>query len=115
MLNSEQQKISFINIVNVNTTSMKRKELFGYGTIVEIPVHPVVSIMGIKFSCSSDEKERVLFAVEKYREEDTNPMEYKVCCVPIDQSGKFGKESFYSSDLRSLIREGVVKVVNFKS
>ena len=84
-----------------------------YGMVLEIPVNPIeynfMDMFGI--SSSNSEKIKALFTVEKYWEKDENPNSYKVKCVPIDKSGRFGVEKFYSSYLSSLIREGRVKII----
>ena len=84
-----------------------------YGMVLEIPVNPIeYNFMGMfGISSSNSEKVKTLFTVEKYWEKDEDPNVYKVKCVPIDKSGKFGVKKFYSSDLSSLIREGSVKII----
>ena len=89
-----------------------KKEL-KYGMVLEIPVNPIeYNFMGMfGVSSSNSEKVKTLFTVERYWDDDKNPNVYKVKCIPIDKSGKFGVEKFYSSDLLSLIREGRIKIV----
>lgn len=84
-----------------------------YGMVLEIPVNPIeYNFMGMfGVSSSNSEKIKTLFTVEKYWEKDEDPNIYKVKCIPIDKSGKFGVEKFYSSTLLSLIREGRIKIV----
>ena len=46
-----------------------------------------------------------------HREDDTDPMRFKVTCVPVDKSGKFGLKKYYSCDLVSLIEGGTIKII----
>lgn len=89
------------------------KTILKYGMVLEIPVNPIeYNFMGMfGVSSSNSEKVKTLFTVERYWDDDKNPNVYKVKCVPIDKSGKFGVEKFYSSDLSALIREGSVKII----
>lgn len=85
-----------------------------YGMKLLIPVHPIeydfCGMFGI--TSSSSPLVETEFTVEKYWEKDTDANAYKVKCVPTDNSGKFGVENYYSSDLVSLIeRDKVVKVI----
>jgi hypothetical protein len=84
-----------------------------YGMVLEIPVNPIeYNFMGMfGVSSSNSEEIKTLFTVERYWDNDKDPNVYKVKCVPIDKSGKFGVEKFYSSDLSSLIRKGHIKIV----
>lgn len=76
-----------------------------YGMKLLIPVNPIehdfMGMFGI--TSSSSEKVKTEFTVEKYWDNDTDPMRYKVKCVPVDKSGRFGVEKYYSDDLVSLI------------
>ena len=82
-----------------------------YGIIVEMEVSRplIIPFLGIALSNSSDKTYPVKFVVEKYWEDDEDPMAYKVKLKPLEEG--FGYEKFYSSDLVSLIRKGIVKVV----
>lgn len=85
-----------------------------YGMKLLIPVHPIeydfCGMFGI--TSSSSPLIETEFIVEKYWDNDSDPMAYKVKCVPTDNSGRFGCEKFYSSDLASLItRDKTIKVV----
>jgi hypothetical protein len=83
---------------------MKNKTL-EYGMKLLISVHPIeYDFMGMfGITSSSSKLIEAEFTIEKYREKDTNPMEYKVRCIPVDKSGRFGNETYYSSDLLQLI------------
>ena len=85
-----------------------------YGMKLLIPVHPIeynfIGLFGI--SSSNSELIKAEFTVEKYWEDDTNPMGYKVKCVPVDKYGKFGIKNYYSSDLVSLIeRDQFIEII----
>lgn len=82
-----------------------------YGMIVEMEVSrpTFVPIFGIALSSSSDKTYPVKFVIEKYWEDDEDPMAYKVKLKPLEEG--FGYEKFYSSDLVSLIQKGIVKVI----
>ena len=84
-----------------------------YGMKLMIAVNPIeYDFCGIGVSTSNSEKVWGEFIVDKYRDSDTDPMAYKVKCVPVDKSGQFGNEKFYSSDLVSMIESGKsVKIV----
>lgn len=85
-----------------------------YGMKLLIPVHPFeynfMGMFGIS-SSNSDEIETE-FIIDKYWEDDTDPMSYKVTCVPVDMSGMFGLKKYYSCDLVSLIADGTIKIIN---
>lgn len=85
-----------------------------YGMKLLIPVHPIeYNFMGMfGITSSNSELVKTEFTVEKYWESDTDPMRYKVKCIPVDKSGKFGIQNYYSSDLVSLIeRDNFIEVV----
>ena len=84
-----------------------------YGMELEIAVNPIeYNFMGMfGISSSNSEKVKTRFTVEKYRDSDTNPNSYKVKCVPIDKSGLFGVEKFYSYDLSNMIERCQIKVI----
>ena len=85
-----------------------------YGMKLLIPVHPIeYNFMGMfGITSSTSELIKTEFVVEKYWDSDTDPNQYKVKCVPVDKSGKFGIEKYYSSDLISLIeRNNIIKIV----
>jgi hypothetical protein len=82
-----------------------------YGMVVEMDVNPIqYEFYGIGIS-SSMITEKMKFTVEKYHESDTNPLRYKVKLMPFDQSGRFGVEHMYGSDLTSLISKGHINVI----
>lgn len=84
-----------------------------YGMKLMIAVNPIeFTLGGIGVSSSNSEKVWTEFIVDKYWDSDTDPMAYKVKCVPVDKSGRFGNEKFYSSDLILMIESGKsVKIV----
>ena len=85
-----------------------------YGMKLLIPVHPIeYNFMGMfGVSSSNSEEIKTEFTVEKYWESDKDPNQYKVKCIPVDKSGKFGVENYYSSDLISLIeRDKIIEVI----
>lgn len=84
-----------------------------YGMKLLIPVNPIdYCFYGIGISSSNSKKVNIEFTVEKYWESDTDPNIYKVKCIPVDKSGKFGVETYYSSDLKSLIeRDKIIKII----
>jgi len=85
-----------------------------YGMKLLIPVHPIeYNFMGLfGISSSNSEEIETEFIVDKYWEKDTDPMSYKVTCVPVDKSGKFGLQKYYSCDLVSMIERGTIKIIN---
>lgn len=93
-------QIFYINICMVYLTLWIAFKLYLWGT----------GNTGIS-SSNSDEIETE-FIIDKYREDDTDPMRFKVTCVPVDKSGKFGLKKYYSCDLVSLIVGGTIKIIN---
>lgn len=84
-----------------------------YGMKLIISVNPIeYDFMGMfGISSSSSPKIETEFIVDKYWEDDVDPMRYKVKCIPVDKSGRFGVKNYYSCDLCSLINSGSVKIV----
>lgn len=85
-----------------------------YGMKLLIPVNPIEYNFNGTFgiTSSNSKKVNIEFTVEKYWENDTDPNIYKVRCIPVDKSGKFGVETYYSSDLKSLIeRDKIIKII----
>ena len=85
-----------------------------YGMRLLVPAMPVnvINWFPVAFTSSSDKEQLVLMSVEKYWENDTNPNGYKVRCIPVTEEDRlrFGRESFYASDLRLLIARGTVQI-----
>ena len=82
--------------------------MFSYGQKITVPMRKVNRILGIGFTSSSDPTDSVQCTIERYWESDQNPDTYKVRVVPISEEDKvkYGKgDSFYSTDLRSLIQQ----------
>jgi hypothetical protein len=94
---------------------MKDQIILFYGMKLLIPVNPIEYMLGgIGISSSNSEKVRMTFIVSKYFADDTDANRYKVRCVPLLPATPdriLGIETFYSSDLKILIREGSIKVV----
>jgi len=86
---------------------------FSFGQRITIPMRRINRILGIGFTSSDDPQEPVLCTIEKYWEDDKDPNSYKLRVVPLQVEDQFayGRESFYSTDLRSLIREFPEKYV----
>lgn len=84
-----------------------------YGMRLLISVKPIrYNFMNqIGIVSSETPSEEAEFTVEKYWDKDTDPNSYKVKCVPVDKTGRYGVERYYSSDLKSLIKRGAIKIV----
>lgn len=84
-----------------------------------IPVQPfdtLIPFMGIGVKSNDAKEQDVLFVLDKngrYKENDWN---YKVSLIPKDEKEKlaFGYENYYTSDLLSMLRQGIAKIVNLK-
>jgi len=89
-----------------------------YGMKILCPCHPVMLIpmLGIAMTSSDSPIEMVEMQVCKYWETDTDANAYKVKLKPVKPVDilRFGNECFYSMDLRSLIKDGVHRVVEDK-
>lgn len=89
------------------------KTKLSYGMKLLIPVNPIEFVLcGIGISSSNSDKIPAEFIVEKYWPSDTDANSYKVTCTPVDKSGRFGNQKFYSSDLSSMIESGFIKIIN---
>ena len=88
-----------------------------YGMKILFPCKPISgfsTIIGIAFTDSSSPNEMVEMEVCKYWESDTDANRYKVKLKPISDKDKlrFGNETLYCSDLKSLLNENICTIIN---
>lgn len=94
---------------------MKTVDKLYYGQKLLVECHPIEYVMfgGIGIVSSNSPTERIEMEVSKYWEDDDDPNKYKVKLIPVKEEDKkrFGNEKFYSSDLKSMIYDGRVCLV----
>lgn len=85
-----------------------------YGMAIVFPSKPISVFskrLGIAITNSDTPTENIEMVVSKYWESDTDANKYKVKLIPTDENkSRFGNENLYSSDLKSLINQGVCSI-----
>lgn len=89
-----------------------------YGQVIERPAHPILyslHAVGLPIGIADGNTfETCQFTIEKYfGDEDEDPNVYKVRLIPTEEyRDRFGNESMYVTDLKSMIASGTIKLIN---
>ncbi len=82
-----------------------------YGQRVLFPAYPLKKSFFSSHQTTVDKPTMIEMEIKKYWEKDLDANTYKVSLHPIDTAQAFGVERIYSQDLKSMIREGRVKLI----